>query len=72
LATTGQDSFNDVVIPGASAKIAFKTFSNVCFAWARILIKEGTGSHHHARSAVAALKTVMFTEALLHWVQFIT
>ncbi len=59
------------MVAGATAEVAFESFTDFGFGRVRYLIEEGDRCHHHARGAVAALQRMAVHEGLLHGVQFL-
>ena len=65
-----KDSLDDVVIARAPAEIAFK-FMPDCFLIEAVAIAfdNADRAHHHAGGAETALKSMIFAECFLHWMQ---
>jgi hypothetical protein len=63
------DCFDDIHIPGASAKVTGDRVANFLFGWVWISFEERGRGHHHARCAKAALQTMVFMESLLNGMQ---
>jgi hypothetical protein len=60
---------DDVVIPGATAKISLESVTNFGFAGVWVVLQQVGCAHDHARRAVAALQAVHFPESFLQRVQ---
>ncbi len=66
----GSDGFDNVMIAGAAADIAFQTIADLLFGEAfGVRFDQIDRAHHHAGGAKAALQAVMFAEHFLHRVQ---
>src|SRR5271155_4491566 len=63
------DRFDDVVVAGAPAEVAFEIFADLLLVGRGIVLHEVERAHHHAGRAEAALQTVVFAEGFLHRVQ---
>jgi hypothetical protein len=63
------NGFDDVLIPGAAAEIAFQTVTYLGLAGIGIAIEDLCGSHDHSRSAIAALQSMVFPKSFLHRVE---
>jgi hypothetical protein len=61
----GLHGFHDVLIPRASAEIAFQAVPDFSFRGIGISVKDLLGGHDHAGRAEAALKAVVIPEGLL-------
>ena len=62
----GQHGLHDVVVAGAPTQVPFEADADLLLCRVRVLGEEAGSRHHHARGAVAALKTVVLHEGLLH------
>src|SRR5205085_54758 len=60
------DSFDDMLVAGAAAEIAFEAVAYLFARRAGISFEQLRGRHDHAGRAIAALQAVAFPEALLH------
>src|SRR5215468_6545488 len=60
---------DDIDVAGAAAEIARDRLADVLLARVLVALEERHTRHHHARSAVAALQSVLLGEALLHRMQ---
>src|SRR3990172_142456 len=63
------DGLHDVDVPGAAAEVSRDPPADLFLGWAGVVLQERDRSHHHARSAVAALQTVLLHEAFLDGVE---
>jgi hypothetical protein len=61
---------NNVLVSGASTQIARNSPPNFLLARVRILFQERASRHDHTRRAEPALKTVLFLESFLQWMEF--
>ena len=61
--------FDNVLVTGATAQIAFELLANFSFAGMGVALAQIDGAHDHARGAKAALQAVMIAEGLLHGMQ---
>src|SRR5688572_26109807 len=57
--------FDDVVVPGAAAKVALQALANLLLRRVRIVGEEPDRGEDHPRCAVTALQTVVVPERLL-------
>ena len=60
--------FDDVLVTGATAQIAFKLFTNFLLAGIGVFFAEVDGTQHHARGTETALQAVAFFKSSLHGV----
>jgi hypothetical protein len=56
---------HDVLVPGATAEVAFQTVPDFFFRRIRIAVKNLLGSHDHAWRAESALESVLIPESFL-------
>src|SRR5580704_2600334 len=69
-ASAGRDGFDDVVVAGATAEIAFELVPDGrVVELVALAVDHVDGGHDHAGRAVAALQAVMLAERLLHGMQ---
>ena len=65
LADDGADRFDDVLVAGAAAQIAGKTFADVVVRGERIFSQQIGRRHQHARRAESALQGMMLVKRFL-------
>src|SRR6185369_15637738 len=63
------NSFDDVLVAGAPAQIAFESVANLVGSGIGIAIEDLSRGHYHPRRAVTALQTVLLPESFLHRMQ---
>jgi hypothetical protein len=61
-----KNGFDDVVIPRATAQVAFETDANLLFGRVRDFVEQADRCHNHPRRAVPTLQSVILTKRLLH------
>src|SRR5689334_464515 len=66
----GLHGVDDVLIPGASAEIAFEAVANFFISGIRIIREKLFAHHDHAGRAETALQAVLVPEGLLQGVEF--
>ena len=62
--------FDDVVVAGTSADVAFQPLTDFLFAWIRVFFHQVYRAHDHAGRAKTTLQAVVLAERFLHWMQF--
>src|SRR5664279_5137841 len=65
-----EESLDDLVVPGAAAKIAGDTLLNLGFGWLRIFFEQLRARHQESRCAVATLYRTLINKCCLNGVQF--
>src|SRR5712691_6413385 len=60
---------DDVLIPGAAAKVSFQSMTDLFPRRIRIAIQKLCARDNHSGRAIAALQTVLFPETFLHRIQ---
>ena len=58
--------FDNVLVAGAAADIAFQQLANFAFAGLRVVLAQIDRTHHHAGGAKTALQAVALFESRLH------
>jgi hypothetical protein len=64
------DRVEDLIVTGATAKIARHPFLDLFFGGIRLAIQQGLGGYDLPRSTDPALKTSVFEKGLLNGVEF--
>src|SRR5271165_895105 len=59
------NGFHNILVPGTAAQIPGDPPADLFLAGIRVLAQQGIRRHQHARSAEAALQTMLFLESLL-------
>jgi hypothetical protein len=69
LRTRPLDGLDDVVISGATAEIAGDAPADLFLRRVVVVLEELYATHDHARGAESTVKTMVFLEAVLEWVE---
>ena len=66
---TGSDGFDDVMITGTAADIAFQPVTDFMVGRGRVVVHKVDRAHHHAWGTETALQAMIIPEGFLHRVQ---